>query len=39
VVIGGLFSSTVLTLVIVPTLYWIIEGGQDRKLARLAKKA
>jgi HAE1 family hydrophobic/amphiphilic exporter-1 len=39
VVIGGLFSSTVLTLVIVPTLYWIIEGGKDRKLARLAKKA
>jgi len=39
VVIGGLFSSTILTLVIVPTLYWIIEGGKDRKLARLAKKA
>jgi len=39
VVIGGLFSSTALTLIIVPTLYWIIEGGQDRKLARAAKKA
>ena len=39
VVIGGLFSSTALTLIIVPTLYWIIEGGKDRKLARLAKKA
>jgi HAE1 family hydrophobic/amphiphilic exporter-1 len=39
VVIGGLFSSTALTLVIVPTLYWIVEGGKDRKAARLAKKA
>ena len=39
VVIGGLFSSTALTLIIVPTLYWIIEGGKDRKLARAAKKA
>ncbi len=39
VVIGGLFSSTALTLIIVPTLYWIVEGGKDRKLARLAKKA
>ncbi|CAB4949882.1 unannotated protein [freshwater metagenome] len=39
VVIGGLFSSTALTLIIVPTLYWIVEGGKDRKLARGAKKA
>ena len=39
VVIGGLFSSTALTLIIVPTLYWIVEGGQDRKLARASKKA
>ncbi len=39
VVIGGLFSSTALTLVIVPTLYWIVEGGKDRKAARRAKKA
>jgi HAE1 family hydrophobic/amphiphilic exporter-1 len=39
VVIGGLFSSTALTLIIVPTLYWIVEGGKDRKAARLAKKA
>ena len=31
VVIGGLFSSTVLTLVIVPVLYWLIEGGRERK--------
>ena len=36
VVIGGLFSSTVLTLVIVPTLYWIIEGRKDRKALKAA---
>ena len=39
VVIGGLFSSTALTLVIVPTLYWIVEGGKERKAARLALKS
>jgi HAE1 family hydrophobic/amphiphilic exporter-1 len=39
VVIGGLFSSTVLTLVIVPVLYWLVEGGKDRKAARLQRKA
>jgi HAE1 family hydrophobic/amphiphilic exporter-1 len=39
VVIGGLFSSTVLTLVIVPVLYWLVEGGKDRKAARLERKA
>ena len=39
VVIGGLFSSTVLTLVIVPVLYWLIEGGAERRNLRLAKKA
>jgi HAE1 family hydrophobic/amphiphilic exporter-1 len=39
VVIGGLFSSTVLTLVIVPVLYWLIEGGKERKALKLAKKA
>jgi len=39
VVIGGLFSSTFLTLIIVPTLYWLVEGGKTRKAARLAKKA
>mgnify|MGYP006268268415 CR=1 FL=1 len=38
VVIGGLFSSTALTLVIVPTLYWIVEGGKTRKLERAAKR-
>jgi HAE1 family hydrophobic/amphiphilic exporter-1 len=31
VVIGGLVSSTLLTLVIVPVLYWLIEGRKERK--------
>jgi HAE1 family hydrophobic/amphiphilic exporter-1 len=39
VVIGGLFSSTVLTLVIVPVLYWLVEGRKERKAVRLEKKA
>ncbi len=39
VVIGGLFSSTALSLIIVPTLYWIVEGGKERKAARLALKS
>ncbi|MEY4647796.1 MAG: hypothetical protein RL009_212 [Actinomycetota bacterium] len=39
VVIGGLFSSTVLTLVIVPVLYWLVEGGKDRKVVRKEKRA
>ena len=39
VVIGGLFSSTVLTLVIVPVLYWLAAGRGERKAAKLAAKA
>jgi len=39
VVIGGLFSSTILTLVIVPALYWLIEGRKTRKAERKAVKA
>ena len=40
VVIGGLFSSTILTLVIVPVLYEIVEGGKERRAAkRVAKRA
>jgi HAE1 family hydrophobic/amphiphilic exporter-1 len=39
VVIGGLFSSTVLTLVIVPVLYWLVEGRKERKVARRARRA
>ena len=40
VVIGGLFSSTILTLVIVPVLYELVEGGKiKRATKRAAKKA
>lgn len=39
VVIGGLFSSTILTLVIVPVLYWLVEGRKERKEIRKEKKA
>ncbi|MEY3538188.1 MAG: hypothetical protein RL645_1002, partial [Actinomycetota bacterium] len=38
VVIGGLFSSTVLTLVIVPVLYWLVEGRKERRAARKSGK-
>ena len=38
VVIGGLFSSTLLTLIIVPVLYWLIEGGKERKVLREQKR-
>jgi HAE1 family hydrophobic/amphiphilic exporter-1 len=34
VVIGGLISSTLLTLVLVPTLYTMVEGRRERKLLR-----
>ena len=34
VVIGGLISSTVLTLVVLPTLYYIVERGRERRRAR-----
>ena len=37
VVIGGLFSSTLLTLVIVPVLYWLVEGGRERKALKPKK--
>lgn len=36
VVIGGLLSSTILTLVLVPTLYVMVEGRRERKAARRA---
>ena len=39
VVIGGLFSSTLLTLVLVPVLYWLVEGRKERKALRIARKA
>ncbi|MGO3886971.1 MAG: efflux RND transporter permease subunit, partial [Mycetocola sp.] len=34
VVIGGLISSTVLTLVVLPTLYNLVEGRHDRRRAK-----
>ncbi|MBX0299496.1 efflux RND transporter permease subunit [Cryobacterium sp. 1639] len=34
VVIGGLVSSTVLTLVVLPVLYLVVEGGRERRRFR-----
>ncbi|MFV2144718.1 efflux RND transporter permease subunit [Isoptericola sp. G70] len=39
VVIGGLISSTLLTLLIVPVLYVLVEGRKDRKAARRERRA
>lgn len=39
VVIGGLVSSTVLTLLVLPTLYNLVEGAKERRLARRADAA
>ena len=36
VVIGGLVSSTVLTLLVLPTLYNLVEGAKERRAARRA---
>ncbi|WP_144794509.1 efflux RND transporter permease subunit [Microbacterium paludicola] len=36
VVIGGLVSSTVLTLIVLPTLYNLVEGARERRQARKA---
>ena len=38
VVIGGLVSSTVLTLLVLPTLYNLVEGARERRAARRAAK-
>ena len=38
VVIGGLVSSTLLTLILVPTLYWLVEGRKERKVIRLKRR-
>lgn len=37
VVIGGLISSTVLTLLVLPTLYNLVEGAKERRLGRRAQ--
>lgn len=39
VVIGGLVSSTVLTLVVLPTLYYLVEGAKERRTDRREAKA
>ncbi|WP_157000706.1 efflux RND transporter permease subunit [Agromyces laixinhei] len=38
VVIGGLVSSTALTLVVLPVLYNLVEGGRERRRERRAAK-
>jgi HAE1 family hydrophobic/amphiphilic exporter-1 len=38
VVIGGLISSTLLTLVLVPTLYTMVEGSKERRRAKRQAK-
>ena len=38
IVIGGLVSSTLLTLVVLPTLYNLVEGARERRRARRAAK-
>ena len=39
VVIGGLISSTVLTLIVLPSLYALVEGAGERRAAKRAAKA
>jgi HAE1 family hydrophobic/amphiphilic exporter-1 len=39
VVIGGLVSSTILTLVVLPTLYNLVEGARARRQAKKARRA
>jgi HAE1 family hydrophobic/amphiphilic exporter-1 len=38
VVIGGLVSSTLLTLILVPVLYWLVEGRKERKVIRVNRR-
>ncbi len=39
VVIGGLVSSTLLTLVVLPALYYLVEGASERRAAKREAKA
>jgi len=39
VVIGGLVSSTLLTLIVLPSLYYLVEGAKERREAKRAAKA
>jgi len=38
VVIGGLVSSTLLTLIVLPVLYFLVEGGRERRAIRREEK-
>jgi HAE1 family hydrophobic/amphiphilic exporter-1 len=38
IVIGGLVSSTILTLVVLPVLYYLVEGAKERRDERRAAK-
>ncbi|HWV48234.1 MAG TPA: efflux RND transporter permease subunit, partial [Microbacterium sp.] len=38
VVIGGLVSSTILTLIVLPTLYNLVEGAKERRAAKRAAR-
>ncbi|MBX3195317.1 MAG: efflux RND transporter permease subunit [Microbacteriaceae bacterium] len=38
IVIGGLISSTVLTLIVLPSLYALVEGAKERREERRARK-
>ena len=39
VVIGGLVSSTILTLLVLPALYYLVEGAKERREARREARA
>ena len=39
IVIGGLVSSTILTLVVLPTLYYLVEGAKERREEKKALRA
>jgi hydrophobic/amphiphilic exporter-1 (mainly G- bacteria), HAE1 family len=39
IVIGGLISSTLLTLVVLPALYYVVEGAKERRADKRATKA
>ncbi len=38
VVIGGLVSSTLLTLIVLPVLYYLVEGAKERRIDRRAAR-
>ncbi|MDQ1570378.1 MAG: hypothetical protein QOF79_1052, partial [Actinomycetota bacterium] len=39
IVIGGLVSSTLLTLIVLPVLYYLVEGAKERRIERRERKA